>query len=343
MTVNTTDEVRLVRRPRGALDVSDLEVVTVPVPSLRRGQVLVRNVYHSVDAAIRIRLQEITPPGYLAAIPLGGGLEGLAVGFVTESRHAEFAPGDLVQHAGGYRELSVVDASDAALGGAGRLTRLDESLAPPEVHLALLGATGLTAWAGVVAVARASAGEAIWVSAAAGAVGSVAVQLAQARGCRVIGSAGNTTKVAHLRDEFNVAAAFSHHDDLASALASAAPDGIDIYFDNVGGRHLEIALEQMRPFGRVALCGSISEYDGQGASSVRNLFLATAKNLTLRGFRAGAFANRADEASAELVARWHDGTLRLTTSVYDGLARAPHAIVDLLAGRTVGKCLIATP
>lgn len=332
-------EVRLVRRPQGALRVEDLEVVQAPVPVPGQGEVLVRTTHHSVDAAARVRCDAATPPGYLPPFEVGQALEGLAVGEVVVSRHPAFSAGDLVQHARGYRDLAVVDPDEQALGGAGRLTRLDPDLAPPEVHLGLLGGTGLTAYAGLVLCAGAVAGETVWVSSAAGAVGSVVAQLALARGCRVIGSAGSARKVEHLLAA-GLHAAFDHHDDLDRSLATCAPDGIDVYFDNVGGAHLEAALDHLRPFGRVALCGAVSGYDGAPAPGPRNLFQATARNLTLRGFRAGAFADRAQEVRAELAAQWRAGRLALPLSAYDGLDRAPQALVDLLAGRTVGKCLV---
>lgn len=335
-------ELRLLRRPEGVLREGDFEVVETEVPVVQPGQVLVRNTHHSVDAAIRVRLDAVTPPGYLPSIPLGGALEGLVVGEVVESQAAGFEIGDLVQHSRGYREMSVVDAGVNALGGAGRLVRLDPALAPQEVHLGLLGGTGLTAWAGIVAVAATKPGDVVWVSTAAGAVGSVAAQLAKIRGARVIGSTGSPGKVDFLRNTLRLDAAFDYHGDMDGALSAAAPDGIDVYFDNVGGRHLEIALDHLRPFGRVALCGAVSGYNGPEVPGPRNLFLATAKNLTLRGFRAGAYADRWDEAVAELAALWRSGVLNLQLARYDGLEAAPSAIVDLLSGRNTGKCVVVT-
>ena len=156
--MTTTREVRLVRRPEGPLRVEDLAVAEVEVPPLEAGQVLVRNTHHSIDAALRLRLDPTSPPGYLPAFAVGEGLAGLAVGTVLESRLPGIEVGDIVQHARGYRGLAVVDGDSAALGGAGRLARLDPALAPPEVHLGLLGGTGLTAWAGIVLVASTGAG-----------------------------------------------------------------------------------------------------------------------------------------------------------------------------------------
>lgn len=335
-------EVRLVRHPDGALRESDLEVVDAPMPVLRSGCVLVRNTHLSVDAAVRLRLDPVSPPGYLPAFAEGETLAGLAVGLVVESDTPRVRVGDLVQHAQGFRTFAVVDPADAALGGAGSLAVLDPDLAPPEVHLGLLGGTGLTAWAGIHAVAATQPSDTVWVSAAAGAVGSVAAQLARAHGCRVIGSAGGAGKTAYLRDVLGLQAAVDRRGDLAAGLRDAAPDGIDVYFDSVGGDHLRIALDQLRPFGRIALCGAIDDYDHAGsAPAPDNLFLATSKNLTLRGFRAGAFADRFDEARTLLADLWRAGDLRLELSVHEGLDSAPGAIVALLAGRNTGKTLVA--
>lgn len=341
--MTTTTEVRLARHPRGQLTTDDLEVVEVDVPGLSNGQVLVRTIIHSVDAAVRLRLDPVSPPGYLPAFEVGAGLEGLAVGTVVESRASGFEPGDLVQHARGYRTLAVVDVREDALGGAGRLTRLDPDLGPAEVQVGVLGGTGMTAWAGIVAVTRARPGETVWVSAAAGAVGSVACQLATARGCRVVGSAGGPEKVAYLRDELGLDGAFDYRQGVEDGLARVAPEGIDVYFDNVGGDHLEAALTHLRPHGRVALCGAVSGYDGRSIPGPRNLFLATSRNLVLTGFRAGAYADRFDEARAELSALWHRGLVRLDVTAYAGLDQAPQAIVDLIGGRTRGKCVIREP
>ncbi|GAB2928713.1 NADP-dependent oxidoreductase [Rhodococcus aerolatus] len=335
-------EVRLARRPMGSLRPEDLDCVVVDAPRPGPGEVLVRTTHHSVDAAVRLRLDPVSPPGYLPAYAVGDTLEGLAVGEVVESRHPGFAEGDLVQHARGFRDLAVVDPAATALGGAGVLTRLDPALAPPDVQLVLLGGSGMTAHAGLVRVAAAQAGETVWVSSAAGSVGGIVVQLARARGCRVVGSAGSRAKVRHVLDVLDADAAFDHHEDLSAALYRCAPEGIDVYFDNVGGAHLQAALDHLRPRGRVALCGAVSGYDGGPAPAVTNLFQATSKNLRLQGFRAGAYAEHADAVRAELADLWRRGALTPATATYVGLERAPEALVDLLAGRTTGKCVITS-
>ncbi|MFI5957481.1 zinc-binding dehydrogenase [Cryptosporangium sp. NPDC051539] len=333
-------EVRLVRRPVGRLSVDDLVVADAEIPPLRDGEVLVRNTWLSVDAAVRLRLDASGPEGYLPPVELGRPLEGLAIGAVVESRAPGFEAGQLVEHARGYREFAVVTPGGGALGGVGSLRAIDERSAPPDVQLGLLGGTGLTAWAGLTRVAALAPGDVVWISAAAGAVGSVAAQLARERGNRVIGSAGTPAKVAYLRESLGLDAAFDYHDGLREGLAEAAPEGIDVYFDNVGGSHLEAALAALRPYGRVALCGAVAGYDGAPAPGPGNLFLATAKNLTLRGFRAGAFAAQAEQARDELGELWRTGRLRLEQVVHEGLESAPAALIGLLNGQNVGKVLV---
>jgi NADPH-dependent curcumin reductase CurA len=334
-------EIRLVRHPDGALAVSDLEVVPVAMPVMAPGLVLIRNLLLSVDAATRLRLDPVSPPGYLPALRPGEALAGMAVGEVVESDVEGFAPGDMVHHDLGYRDYALVDPGNQALGVAGALARLDSELGPPELQVGLLGMTGLTAWAGLFEVASLKPQDVVWVSAAAGAVGSVAAQLAKAHGCRVIGSAGSAEKVAYLTDSIGLDAAFNWREGLDGPLAEFAPDGIDVYFDSVGGDHLRAALDHLRQYGRVALCGAIAGYDGQPPSAPENLFAATTKDLNLRGFLAGTFADQLAEARKHLAGLSRSGRLTLDLARYDGLESAPQAIVDMLSGRTTGKCVVA--
>lgn len=334
-------EVRLVRHPDGALAVGDLEVVPTEMPVMAPGHVLIRNLLLSVDAATRLRLDPVSPPGYLPALKPGEALAGMVVGEVLESDVEGFAPGDLVHHDRGYRDYALVDPADQALGVAGALSRLDPELGPPELQVGLLGMTGLTAWAGMFVVASLKPDDVVWISAAAGAVGSVAAQLAKAHGCRVIGSAGSAEKVAYLTDTLGLDGAFNWRDGLDGPLAELAPEGIDVYFDSVGGDHLRAALDHLRPYGRVALCGAIAGYDGQPPKAPENLFAATTKDLNLRGFLAGTFADRLPEARAHLAQLWESGRLKLDLARYEGLESAPDAVVDMLSGRTTGKCVVA--
>jgi hypothetical protein len=303
--------------------------------------VLVRNTWTSVDAGLRLRLRARAPDGYFAAFPLRSAMDGImTVGQVVESCAEGFAAGDTVWHASGWRDYAVVEASRVALGGLGTLTRLDTDLGSPESYLGPLGGTGLTAYAGLFEAASLREGDVVWVSAAAGAVGSLAAQFAKACGHRVIGSAGSDAKVAHLLDDLGLDAAFSHRaGPVAPLLREAAPDGIDVYFDNVGGGHLEAALGALRRGGRVAMCGAVSQYEGT-ARGPRNLFQATANDLTLRGFRGSSFVARMGEMQ-QVVAGWlRDGRVRCHETVVDGLERAPEALVELLSGGTIGKTLV---
>jgi NADPH-dependent curcumin reductase CurA len=337
----TGREVRVRRYPAGAVTVDDFEMVEVPVPGPGPGEVLVRNTWTSVDPGLRLRLRTDAPAGYFVAFPLGRAMDGImAVGEVVESRAAGFCRGDTVSHALGWRDYAVVDPAATQLGGVGTLTKLDVSKAEPQWHLGPLGGMGLTAYAGLHVVDALHGGETVWVSAAAGAVGSLAVQIARLSGNRVIASAGSEDKVAWLRDTLGVEA-FSHRDgDLGAHLRALAPEGIDVYFDSVGGGHLEAALAQLNRAGRVAMCGSISEYESE-PSGPRNLFLAVSKDLTLRGFRASSNLHLLPEMQARVAGRLGTGALVHRETVFEGLESAPRALAEMIAGHTTGKTLVS--
>ncbi|MFJ8111334.1 NADP-dependent oxidoreductase [Streptomyces sp. NPDC096132] len=336
-------EVRPVSYPRGEIRASDFRVVEVEVRPLRRGEVLVRNTWTSVDAALRLRLRERAPAGYFPAFPLDEPMDGImTVGEVVESRADGFTSGDTVWHASGWRDYAVVEAERPALGGVGTLTKLDVRSAPPQAHLGPLGASGLTAYAGLFHVAGLREGDVVWVSAAAGAVGSLVVQLAKLGGHRVIGSAGSDDKVRHLVADLGVDAAFNHHDGpLPDLLREAAPDGIDVYFDNVGGDHLEAALGALRRAGRVVICGMVSEYGAQTPPpGPGNLMLAVTKGLTIRGFRGSDHTFLLPEMRRRMGSWLREGRLRHRETVVEGLAQAPAALAALLRGDNTGKTLV---
>jgi NADPH-dependent curcumin reductase CurA len=336
-------EIQLCSHPNGELRTTDFRIVEVPVRDPRPGEVLVRNTWTSVDAGLRLRLRERGPAGYFAAFPLRSAMEGImTVGEVVESRAEGFAAGDTVWHASGWREYAVVEAGTPALGGLGTLTRLDTDLAPPQRYLGPLGGMGLTAYAGLFEVAGLREGDVVWVSAAAGAVGGLAVQIAKLKGHRVIGSAGSDEKVQMLLEDYDLDAAFNYRSGpVAEQLSAAAPDGIDVYFDNVGGEHLEAALGALRRWGRVAICGAISEYEQTAPpTGVRNLFQAVANDLTLRGFRGSSYVDRRPQFEREVGAWVREGRIRVDQTVVEGLEHAPEAIVRLLNGRTTGKALV---
>jgi hypothetical protein len=247
-----------------------------------------------------------------------------------------------VWHAKGWRDYAIVTAGEPALAGIATLARIDTSIASPQTYLGPLGAMGVTAYAGMIDAAELRDGDVVWVSAAAGAVGSLAAQIAKLRGNRVIGSAGSADKVRFLLDELGLDAAFNYRDGpVREQLLAAAPDGIDVYFDNVGGDHLEAALATLRKWGRAALCGAISEYEStEPTPGPSNLFQATANNLTLRGFRGSAYQHRLPDVVRELGGWLAEGRLRYRETIIDGLERAPQALMRVLAGDTTGKALV---
>ena len=341
--MTTCREVQLHHYPDGPVRRDDFRVVETAVPTPGAGQVLVRNTWTSVDAGLRLRLRETGPAGYFAAFPLDAPMDGImTVGEVVESRADGFAPGDTVWHAAGWRDYAVVTAGEETLRGVGTLTKLDVDAAPAQAYLGPLGGTGLTAWAGLFHVAGLREGDVVWVSAAAGSVGSLVVQMAKLHGHTVIASASSEEKLRWLRDDLGADTCFDYRaGPLPGLLAQAAPDGIDVYFDLVGGDHLEAALGALRRGGRVAICGSISEYDAaEPPPGPRNLFLTVANDLTLRGFRGSSFADRMGEMHAELGSWIRDGRVTYRETVVDGLENAPEALGRLMRGDTVGKTLV---
>lgn len=334
-------EVRLAHHPHGPLTADCFVIAERNIEPLQPGEVLVHNRWTSIDASTLLRLREAGPEGYLSPIPLGEPLIGLAVGEVHESRCAQFAVGDQVTHIYGFRDYAVVRPGGETLGGVGSLRRIRPGLGAPEDHLGALGHTGVTAYVGLIAVAALAPGDVVWVSAAAGATGSVAAQIAKLCGHTVIGSAGSDDKVAYLLNDLGLDAAFNYkRGDLRSQLRDCAPRGIDVYYDNVGGDHLEAALYELRNNGRVALCGALSGYDDTPTPGPRNLFQAVVKNLTLKGFRAGAHAHLEGEALQVIGAWLREGRLKMRTTVYEGLERAPDALVGLARGANIGKTLV---
>jgi NADPH-dependent curcumin reductase CurA len=330
-------QVQLVEYPRGPVGTEHFRVAEVELPEPVEGEVVVRNQFTSCDPGMRLRLRESGPAGYFNSFPLHAAMdEILTVGEVVESRAEGFAPGDAVTHAWGWRDYAVVKAGRPALGGVGTLARVDTSLAPPEKFLGAVGNMALTAWVGLIDAAELRDGDVVWVSAAAGAVGSLAAQIAKLRGHYVIGSAGSPAKVRYLLDELGLDAAFDYHDGL-----DRLPCEIDVYFDAVGGDHLQAALAAMRPWGRIAMCGAIAEYEStEPVPGPSNLFQAVANNLTLRGFRASSYLHRFPEVQRELAGYLADGRLVYRETIVDGLENAPEALIRMLNGDTTGKTLV---
>ena len=332
-TVVAPREVRLVSRPVGWPTDENFELVESVVPALEEGQLRVRNVVMSVDPYMRGRMSDAK--SYAAPYALGEAMQGGAVGVVEESRAAGFEVGDHVLHGLGWREVAVVDASSARV--------VDVAVVAPSTYLGVLGMTGLTAYAGLTRIAPVREGDVVFVSGAAGAVGSVAGQVAKALGAsRVIGSAGSAEKVRHVVEDLGFDAAFSYKDGPVSRqLREAAPDGIDVYFDNVGGEHLEAAIGSLRQGGRIAICGAISVYnDTEAAPGPRNLSRLIQTRGRIEGFLVGDHYDLAREY-AERAAGWLvEGRLQARETFVDGIDHAVDAFLGVLRGDNTGKMVV---
>ncbi|MGI9249382.1 MAG: NADP-dependent oxidoreductase, partial [Woeseiaceae bacterium] len=278
-------QIHLKSRPDGTPTAENFELVTAAVPNPDDGQLLIRNLWMSVDPYMRGRMSD--RKSYVPPFKVGRVLNGAAIGEVVESKHSDFAAGDLVSHMSGWREY--------AINNGQYIEKLPTGAANPELYLGLFGTTGLTAWFGLFDVASLRQGETVFVTAAAGAVGSAACQIARVKKCRVIGSCGSDDKAEWLRKELGVDDVINYRTcgDLAVSLGDAAPDGIDVCFENVGGDHLEAALGNMKPFGRIAVCGMIGAYNAPGGSEqVNNLVEIIARRITMTGFLLMDFEER---------------------------------------------------
>ncbi|HEY0699204.1 MAG TPA: NADP-dependent oxidoreductase [Micromonospora sp.] len=331
MTV-TGREVRLAGRPTGWPTRDNFTLAEVPVPSPGPGQVVVRNLVMSVDPYMRNRMNDVR--SYLPPFQVGAPLDGGAVGEVVASAADGVKPGDVVLHGLGWREYALLDAAAVRV--------VDPALAPVGAYLGVLGMPGLTAYAGLLDVAAMRPGDTVFVSAAAGAVGSLVGQIARLRGAAwVVGSAGSATKVERLR-ALGFDAAFDYHDGpVAESLRAAAPDGIDVYFDNVGGDHLEAAIGASKVHGRIAVCGMISQYNAtEPPAAPRNLAMLISKRLTVRGFLVTDHGGLRDQFFAEMAGWLRAGKIRYDETVVDGIDNAPEAFLGLLRGDNLGKMLV---
>lgn len=323
-------EFHLASRPSGEPVPENFRLVEVEVPDPRPGEIVVRNTFMSVDPYMRGRMNDVK--SYVPPFQIDAPLDGGAVGEVVASEAPELPVGTHVVHQAGWREYARLDARHART--------IDPSL--QTAYLGVLGMPGLTAYVGLLDIGALRAGDVVFVSGAAGAVGSLVGQIAKLRGHTVIGSAGGPEKCAHIVDDLGFDAAIDYREgDLLGQLRAAAPKGVDVYFDNVGGDHLEAAMFVMRNFGRVALCGAISGYNATSLPpGPRNMFMAVSKRLTLRGFIVTDHVDRR-EAFEEEVGGWvRNGDIVVRETVVEGIAQAPHAFIALLRGANTGKMLV---
>jgi NADPH-dependent curcumin reductase CurA len=321
----------LAERPTGAVDPSHFELRESPVPELADGEFLVRNLYLSLDPAMRTWMT--AHRSYVPPVGLGEVMRGMCTAQVVESRSPDYAAGDVLVGLFGWQEYAVAQ-------GGWSVDRVPDGT-PHTWPLSVLGITTLTAYFGMKEIAQPKHGETVVVSAAAGATGSVAAQLAKAWGCRTIGIAGGARKCSWLTDELGLDGAIDYKgEDVKARLRELCPDGMDVFWDNVGGATLEAALGNLAMHARVVLCGAISNYNADTPQGPRNYMNLLVKRSRMEGFVVFDYLPRTAEALAELMPMVEDGRLRVREDVRDGLDQAPTALMDLYSGENTGKLLV---
>ncbi len=329
----TCRQIVLESRPQGVPAKENFRLESVEIVPLAQGEFLVKNEWMSVDPYMRGRMKE--GDSYVPPFEIDAPLEGGCIGKVVNSRSDQFSVGDVVLANHGWRDYW-------KSSGEG-VTSIDPELAPVQAHLGVLGMTGMTAWVGLKRIANLKTHSTVFVSAASGAVGSVVCQLAKVLDCRVIGSAGKSNKIKWLRERANVDEVINYNDtdDLTQSLAKAAPEGIDLYFDNVGGEHLEAAIDHMKDFGCCVECGMISTYNAtEPPSAPRNLFKVISKRIRLQGFIVRDHMADRDEFLREMSSYIKSEKVVWEETVTEGLENAPQAFIGLFDGENLGKSLV---
>jgi NADPH-dependent curcumin reductase CurA len=327
----TNRQILLASRPEGEPQPQNFRLVEAPVPSPGEGEVLVRNLYLSLDPYMRGRMMAVK--SYARHLELGEVMIGQTAGEVIESRAAGFAPGDKVVTSLGWQLYGVAKAAE--------VVRVDAARAPLTCYLGALGMPGMTAWFGLREIGQPKAGETVVVSAASGAVGSVVGQIAKSMGCRAVGIAGGAEKCAYVRDVLGFDACVDHKaGNLYDDLKAACPDGAHVYFDNVGGVVLDTMLRVMNPFSRIVLCGLIADYNATEPYGLRNIRAVLVNRIRMQGMIVFDWADRYGEAIKGLGALYAAGQLKYRESIADGLENAPEAFIGLLRGRNFGKQLV---
>ena len=325
-------EVVLARRPVGMPTADDFAIREVDVPDPAAGEVAIRNVCMSVDPYMRGRM--IDRKSYTPPFAVGETLNGGAIGRVAHSNDPDLPEGDYVESRLGWREAFVAKAAG--------LRRLGELKAPASAYLGVLGMPGMTAYVGLLDVGALKEGETVFVSGAAGAVGSAVGQIAKIKGCTAVGSAGSADKVRHLTEDLGFDHAFDYHDGhLERQIFQGVPQGVDVYFDNVGGDHLQAALNCMRPGGRIPLCGAIAQYNATApVPGPNNLAIAIGMGLTLKGFIVSNFNHLRADFMRDMVAWVTSGQLKYRETAFDGIEKAPEAFIGLFTGANTGKMVV---
>ncbi|WP_207477951.1 NADP-dependent oxidoreductase [Arenibaculum pallidiluteum] len=336
MTDPLNRRIVLASRPRGRPSAADFRLEAIPVPQPAPGQVLLRTLWLSLDPYMRGRMSDAK--SYVDPIAVGDVMGGGTVSVVTASQHPGYAEGDIVLCRSGWQEYALSDGTD--------LRRLDPEAAPVSTALGVLGMPGMTAYVGLLSIGEPKPGETVVVAAAAGPVGSLVGQIAGIKGCRTVGIAGGPEKCRYLLDELGFDAAVDHRDPaMAERLAAACPDGIDVYFENVGGAVWDAVLPLLNAFARVPVCGLVAHYNDTGLppGPDRSPLLMRAilnRRLMLRGFIVGDFAAQADAFRRDVGGWLKEGRIRYREDVVDGIENAPDALIGLLEGRNFGKLLV---
>ena len=333
MTENISKEIHLKYRPEGLPAGNDFELVRVAIPETGEGQVLVQNIYMSVDPYMRGRMYD--RKSYVPPFQIGKPLEGGCVGWVVDSKNGAFKIGDYVLSMLGWREYFVSS-------GEG-LTKIDPALVPVQAYIGVVGMTGMTAYVGLLHIGELKKGDTVFVSAAAGAVGSVVCQIAKLKGCYVVGSAGSDEKVSWLMEEAGIDAAFNYKttDDVIAEVGRHFPKGIDVYFENVGGVHLEAALEHMNTKGRIVMCGMISMYNAvKPVPGPTRLPYVISKMLTMRGFIVMDHFDKYGPFIADMGKWIAEGNIKWKETIVDGIENAPAAFIGLFKGENSGKMIV---
>jgi NADPH-dependent curcumin reductase CurA len=326
-------EIRLKSRPVGEPTAANFELVETDVPTPGPGQVLVRNSYMTVDPYMRGRMMDRR--SYVPPFQIGEALQGGAVGQVVASNAAHLKVGDYVQSMLGWREWVVADGAT--------MIKLDPSIGPIQAYLGALGMPGLTAYVGLLKIGELKDGERVFVSAASGAVGQIVCQIAKAKGCYVVGSVGSDEKADFIVKDLGVDKAINYkkEGDLTAALQKAFPEGIDVYFDNVGGSHLQAALANMRNFGRIAACGAIEQYNvTEPPPGPNNLILVVGLSLTIRGFIVSNHFDMMGDFLRDMAAWKKAGKMKWKETIVEGIENAPKAFIGLFHGENFGKMLV---
>lgn len=325
----------LVRHPEGAVTEADFGVVEVPDAPCPAGYFRTRNRVISLDAGFRQWMTAGAGDNYLTGMQIGDPVQSIVLGEVTESRHEDYPVGTLVSARTAWEESSLLDGSDLC----SPLTVSSEI--PLYQYMGVLGPTGMTAWVGFFNIGQPLAGETVVVSAAGGAVGTVVGQLAKAEGCRVIGLTSSRSKADWLEQSVGYDTVIDRETqpDLAAALRTAAPEGIDIFFDNVGGEALDIAMGQLREQARLVLCGAISQYEG-AIQPLTNSWELITKRARMEGFMFSDYFESFPEIGADLYRRLEDGQLKSFDALYEGIEQTPRAFCDMMHGVSRGKCLV---